>query len=122
MAPSHSFDRNTLKALKKLGFTAITDGYGLYPYNIEGVILVPQLLSKPLKFLPFGIQTICLHTNSISDDALNYIINFIENNHDKFIDFKEAINIQPKFSSLQLFTHMGSKYSLKIIRMLRRII
>lgn len=46
MAPSHSFDRNTLNALKKLGFKAITDGYGLYPYNIEGVILVPQLLGS----------------------------------------------------------------------------
>lgn len=67
MAPSHSFDRNTLKALRHLGFQAITDGYGLYPYSIEDIILVPQLLGKPIKLLPFGIQTICLHTNSIND-------------------------------------------------------
>lgn len=50
------------------------------------------------------------------------MVNFIKLNHDRFIDFKEAINIQPKFSSLQIYTHIGSKYSLKIIRGFRRII
>ena len=32
MAPSHSFDKNTLKALKDNGFTKITDGFGAIPF------------------------------------------------------------------------------------------
>lgn len=120
MAPSHSFDTNTLKALKTLGFEAITDGYGLYPYNIEGITLVPQLLGKPLKLVAFGVQTICLHINSMNNNDLNYIIDFIDNNHHKFIDFKESVSIKSKFKSLQLFTHITSKYSLKNIRKLKK--
>mgnify|MGYP003601208306 CR=1 FL=1 len=122
MAPSHSFDLNTLKALKALSFKAITDGYGFYPYQVEGITLVPQLVGKPIPFIPFGVQTICLHTNSMNNNDLNYIVDFIINNHYKFIDFKEAVNIKSKSNTLQLFTYTASKGFLKNIRKLRKII
>ena len=41
MAPAHSYDYNTLKALKKLGFTKITDGFGRQPYQWQGLTFYP---------------------------------------------------------------------------------
>ena len=42
MAPAHSYDYNTLKALKKLGFTKITDGFGKQPYQWQGLTFYPE--------------------------------------------------------------------------------
>ena len=91
MAPAHSFDSNTLKALRDLGFEALTDGWGLYPYRLEGMILVPQLFSTPKPKLKGGVQTICLHTNNMSKGAISKIIGFIKANNNKFVDFKSLI-------------------------------
>lgn len=41
MAPAHSFDRNTIRALKKLGFRRMTDGFGDRPYLRQGMIFYP---------------------------------------------------------------------------------
>ena len=122
MAPSHSFDLNTLKALKALGFKAITDGYGFYPYQVEGITLVPQLVGKPIPLIPFGVQTICLHTNSMNNSDIDSLIGFIQKNHSYFVDFKKAVNISPKSRELKLFAYITSKHSLNIIRKIRRII
>lgn len=122
MAPSHSFDTNTLKALKELGFIAITDGYGIYPYSLEGIILVPQLFGKPTKLIPFGIQTICLHTNSMNAKSLRYLIDFLERNHKSFLNFKYVINMKPKLSFLQPIAYQSSTYSIKLLRSLKSLI
>ena len=77
MAPSHSFDENTLMALKLLDFKAITDGYGFYPYKINNINLVPQLVSKILPF-PIGIQTICVHINSMNESSISKLLEDIK--------------------------------------------
>jgi hypothetical protein len=64
MAPNHSFDLNTLKALKQCGFTAVTDGISLYPFRLEGLVFIPQQLWRP-RWMPHGVITICLHTNDM---------------------------------------------------------
>ena len=69
MAPKHSFDRNTLKALKICGFKTITDGWGVAPYQIDGITLVPQVSAR---FRPtgFGLWTNCIH---LQGDDKNYL-------------------------------------------------
>lgn len=119
MAPSHSFDRNTLKALKALGFKAITDGYGFYTYDIEGITLVPQLVGKPIKFLPFGVQTICLHTNSMNDKSINSLITFLEANHRQFISFEEALKVVPRCPIVAPVAYHTSKHALNFLRKIR---
>ena len=91
MAPSHSFDIKTILALKELGFTAITDGYGFYPYAIEGLTLVPQHFSRPFS-LSFGIQTICVHINSISEHRLESLTEFIKGNSNKFVSYSDVVS------------------------------
>ena len=91
MAPAHSFDKNTLKALKSLGFNALTDGYGFYPYKMEGICLVPQLASYPID-IGFGIHTLCIHINTMNQEQIDKLEKFIFLNKNKFYDFKNIIN------------------------------
>jgi predicted deacetylase len=65
MAPNHSFDQTTLRALSDLGFTAVSDGVSLFPYTSCGLVFVPQQTWRP-RWMPLGVQTICLHSNTIT--------------------------------------------------------
>lgn len=69
MAPSHSYDKNTLKALKKNGFYRITDGFGENPYEFNGIVFYPIAVSKSesLKSTKDGIVTFVYHTNTMND-------------------------------------------------------
>ncbi len=91
MAPSHSFDKDTLKALADLGFVAISDGYGFSPYLDHGILHVPQLASKPYKFIP-GISTLCIHINRMSGAEIKNLFCFVKANKRSFVDFKSVVN------------------------------
>lgn len=68
MAPAHSYDRNTLRALKELGYTKITDGFGLRPYEKGGITFYPISfrLNSSLKRKK-GVTTVVIHTNTMED-------------------------------------------------------
>lgn len=89
MAPGHSLDVTTLAALAALGFQYITDGYGAYPYQFGDLTAVPQLFSVPTHF-GFGVYTICLHVNRMTDDQIKRIIDFVRNNRHRFVRFEQA--------------------------------
>ena len=92
MAPSHSFDVNTLKALKNLSFKYVLDGFSLNPYNMKNLIFIPQIISKPLpKFIP-GVSQLCIHINTISDYEIKKLKNFISINKSDFITLEESLN------------------------------
>lgn len=89
MAPSHSFDGHTLRALCALEFSALTDGFGFYPYVQQGIVLVPQLTARPLP-VPVGIQTLCVHVNALPERGLDELLSFARSNAHRFVDFKEV--------------------------------
>ena len=66
VAPSHSYDEVTCRALEILDFKYITDGFFLKPVVLFGLVWVPQQLWRPLK-MPFGMWTICIHPNTFKD-------------------------------------------------------
>lgn len=68
MAPAHSYDKNTLKALKELGFTRITDGFGNAPYRESGIVFYPIsfLLKNSLKRERGGLTTMVVHANTLT--------------------------------------------------------
>ena len=115
MAPAHSFDVNTLIALKKLGFNKITDGYGFFPHDIEEITLIPQLTSRILPW-PFGVQTICIHINTMDNIAIKKLIEQLKQNKDRFINIDKAIEIKPRFKFLDNSMRKLSKKLLKHIR------
>lgn len=64
IAPAHSFDAMTLLALRKLGFTILSDGFALRPHRDEsGMLWIPQQLWK-FRWRPAGTWTVCCHHNS----------------------------------------------------------
>jgi len=85
VAPSHSFDKNTIKALKEVtNIKVISDGIAFSPYVDHGMNWIPQQLWRPRK-MPFGIWTICLHPETMTESQFNNLADFIESNHHQFI-------------------------------------
>ena len=118
MAPSHSFDENTIKALRALDFTALTDGFGFYPYDLEGLSAVPQLFARPLG-LGFGVETICLHVNTMRDDAIERMIEFIGAHRQQIISFDDALTIQPMVPVLSFALRHATSVALRLRRAVR---
>lgn len=69
MAPSHSFDKDTLKALKQNGFRKITDGFGVAPYREHDMIFYPISMqrSQALKDKRPGLTTFVYHVNTMDE-------------------------------------------------------
>lgn len=88
-APNHTFDVNTILACKNLGIQTIVDGYGIRPYDENGIIFIPQLFYS-LFLLPFGFQTIQIHLNYFDEKNYLNFENFLIKNHNKFIIFSKA--------------------------------
>jgi len=89
-APNHTYDKNTLAALKNSGIKEIIDGYGLLPYTENGIKFIPQLFYKVL-LLPFGIQSTAIHLNYWNEIDFDNFRNFLENNSDKIITYDHAL-------------------------------
>ncbi|MEK9170985.1 MAG: DUF2334 domain-containing protein [Patescibacteria group bacterium] len=90
VAPRHSFDKNTIKALKMNGFNYISDGIALYPFKKWGLIWLPQILWRPRKGL-FGAITVALHPNTMIDEDFKNLKEFIEKNLGKVGNFSELM-------------------------------
>ena len=114
VAPSHSFDANTIKALREAGITMISDGFAFYPYYRDGMLFVPQLTETP-RHCPFGIHTFCLHTNSMSDKLFETVEQFLEKYQSDVIPFERAaryVNVGP----LHELSGMFARFALKAKR------
>jgi predicted deacetylase len=122
MAPSHAFDHATLRALGALGFEAITDGYGIYPYRIGGMKAVPQLFGSTMDF-GAGVYTICLHCNRMPEARIVSLLGFMERNEGRIIDFPSALDIvaPPVLGSVaRVATSLAARSIRSVRRLLRR--
>jgi len=81
IAPAHSFDENTIKALKKESdITIISDGIAFSPYYDHDMYWIPQQLWKPREML-FGTWTICYHPDEMKEKDFVRLEKFLEKNH-----------------------------------------
>lgn len=70
IAPAHSFDDHTLRALAELGINRISDGFSPLPYrDANELVWVPQQLWQ-FRRMPFGVWTVCYHINRWTDSDL----------------------------------------------------
>ncbi|MCX7123574.1 MAG: DUF2334 domain-containing protein [Gammaproteobacteria bacterium] len=90
MAPGHSYDLMTLKALKQLEFACVTDGYSLKPYRCSGLKFIPCQMSLPC-LIPFALVTVCIHSNTASSACIQKLDSFLSTNPTNCVDFSEAI-------------------------------
>jgi len=89
VAPAHSFDRNTLKALTNCGFKRLSDGLALYPFWKENLLWIPQLLWEPVE-MPCGLHTICLHPQFMSEECFQKVERFCRQQRNRIFDLEMA--------------------------------
>ena len=116
IAPNHTFDQNTLLALKKSGINEVLDGYGLMPYSENDINFIPQLFYKMIK-LPFGIQCFQIHLNYFNEQNFEDFKNFIKKNSKKIITYDQAIS-KVNNSFLYKIIRIGTKKALQIKRLI----
>ncbi len=93
MAPSHSFDGETLRALRETGFRVVTDGYAPFPYDRDGMRFVPCQMAFP-RPVPVAAITVCIHANSTSDAQLARFARFLCEHRRLVVDF-DALRRMP---------------------------
>lgn len=87
-APSHTFDENTLKALKDTtNIRIISDTIATKPYRMENLIFVPQVGGHCIEMRIPGIWTFCLHPNEMMEDNFAELEKFLESHHQEFVSF-----------------------------------
>lgn len=101
MAPGHTFDRNTLKALKQNGFSYISDGYAYRIYKRCGISHIPCRTSKLT--VGKGTDTICLHTNTMNVSHVNALNEFISHNRKYLVDYNELIKTGDRASAFLIW-------------------
>lgn len=112
MAPGHTFDHVTLRALRDTGFRVVTDGYGAYPYVVNSMILVPQLTFRP--FDPgFGVWTLCVHLNTITDVQFQRLERFVRSRADSFTTIGQAARVRAPALLPAATVRTGSMWALK---------
>jgi len=87
MAPGHTFDENTLKALVANGIFNVTDGYSKQLYIREGVTFYPCKLSEAK--VVNSIDTVCIHLNNWTDRDFGELEQFLKEHQDICTDFDE---------------------------------
>jgi peptidoglycan/xylan/chitin deacetylase (PgdA/CDA1 family) len=92
VAPAHTFDKDTLKALKQhTNISIISDGIALKPYKRFGFTWIPVQLPF-FKYYSFGLWTVCLHPGTMREKYFPRMIDFMEKNKGKRISVPDANN------------------------------
>lgn len=91
VAPAHTFDENTLKALKlESNIRIISDTIASKPYLDDGIFYIPQQMGIVRKSpLPMKLITFCYHPNTMEDKDFFKLEKFIIKNIKKFEDLNE---------------------------------
>ena len=101
MAPAHTFDRKTLRALKENGFRAVTDGFGKTPYIRDGLIFYPIAAKRKDCFSEkAGYTTLVLHANMMEEKDFEVLENRLSEHSKQFISYSEYLKIMPKKRSV----------------------
>ena len=95
-APSHTFDDNTVLAIKEeTDIRVICDTQATNIYK-EGDIFFYPVVSNCVRKLPFKYQTFCYHPNTMSDNDFDILENFFIKYSSDFVAFSEIPRINRK--------------------------
>ena len=97
MAPAHSYDKNTIRALKNNSFEFVTDGFGSLPYSMGGLTFLPIsfLRSRELKSDREGFTTFVVHTGMMEESDFSEYEEMFEKYRERFTDYSEFLQIPP---------------------------
>jgi hypothetical protein len=89
-APSHTFDKNTLLALKKeTPIRIISDTIAFKPYINDDFKFVPQQFSRVRDIKIPGLYTISYHPGSMNDIDYRNLERFLKSHRKQFISFSD---------------------------------
>lgn len=89
-APSHTFDLNTIKALReKSNIRIISDTIANDVYYKDDMYFIPQQSGK-VRTLPFKIVTFCYHPNIMEEKDFRILEDFLNKYNKKFVTVKEV--------------------------------
>lgn len=89
-APSHTFDENTLNALRdESDIRIISDTIATKPYRFKDFVIVPQLGGHCVEVKLHGTWTFCLHPNMMSDENFFETEKFIKTHKNQFVSFDQ---------------------------------
>lgn len=89
-APSHTFDENTLVALKECSdIRIISDTIATKPYRKGDFIFIPQLGGHCTEMKINGVWTFCFHPNVMKENDFLSLESFLKTHKEKFIGFDE---------------------------------
>jgi predicted deacetylase len=92
VAPGHSFDNLTLRALSDAGLRCISDGFAALPYEDDaGLFWIPQQMWR-FRRMPFGVWTVCLHPNGWSAAAVSRFSGNISKYRARIVSFDTVVN------------------------------
>lgn len=89
-APAHTFDENTLKALREeSNIRIISDTIATKPYRMKDFVFIPQLGGHCIEMKIPGIWTFCLHPSKMSNQDFITTENFIKSHKNEMIGFDQ---------------------------------
>jgi len=96
VAPRHGFDNATLRALRKEGVCAVSDGFARVAFRRGGLTWIPQQLWAPVE-KRIGLWTICIHSQTATDRLVEQMFSFISRHAARFSSVDEVLHdFQPK--------------------------
>ena len=89
-APSHTYDNNTLRALKEeSNIRIISDTIATKPYKEGEFIFIPQIGGHCSEMKMSGVWTFCFHPNTLSDERFASLEAFLIKHRSEFISFDD---------------------------------
>ena len=89
-APSHTFDKNTLLALKEeSNIRIISDTIATRPYKEGDFVFLPQLGGHCTEMKLYGIWTFCLHPTAMNNVQFEAVEDFLKTHKDEFVTFSD---------------------------------
>lgn len=87
-APSHTFDENTLNALREESdIRIISDTIATKPYRYKDFIIIPQFGGQCREMRLSGVFTFCLHPTTMENEAFEKTNNFLRTHREMFTSF-----------------------------------
>jgi hypothetical protein len=90
VAPRHTFDMTTLRAIRQEGIDYISDGLARIPFTRGGVTWIPQQLWSPVEKSK-GLWTICVHSNSTMKPQFLKLQSFLRKCAEQFTSFDRVV-------------------------------
>jgi len=126
VAPSHTFDENTLKTIKtETTISIVSDGISTKPFSEFGFFWIPQQLWK-YKKKSNGIYTICYHPSMMSESQIISELKVLRKNKNTIISNIEELKEKYQDRKLSLTDNIYRKYFfikrnfIKILKLIRK--